>query len=100
VKPNGFVRHQPAVGNLHALRANIRHASPKLALIGKYRDRDDGLAFQSSNDQRPQPSVLEETVGVIIVINSGSSTSCQEEFRDLFNQRSDIGSELDEGEEL
>jgi hypothetical protein len=44
--------------------------------------------------------VLEETVGVIIVINSGSSTSCQEEFRDLFNQRSDIGSELDEGEEL
>ena len=53
------------------------------------------MLFRSSS-----PSVLAETVGVIIVMSTGSFTSWHEEFRDLFSQRSDIGSELDKGDEL
>ena len=58
------------------------------------------MAFQSSSNQKSSPSVLAETVGVIIVVSTGSFTSWHEEFRDLFRQRSDIGSELDKGDEL
>ena len=58
------------------------------------------MAFQSSSKQKSSPSVLAETVGVIIVMSIGSFTSWREEFHDLFSQRSDIESELVKGEEL
>jgi hypothetical protein len=63
-------------------------------------EMNDGLRFQSSSEQRPSPTAPLETAGVIIVMNTGSSTSWHGEFRDLFNLMSTIGSELDNKEGL